>query len=64
MGHLILYTSARTIQSMLCDRIEKRGEPTNSAREHGFIVDITLDPCHEMLDVFGCRHLGRTFVVL
>lgn len=42
---------------------KKRGL-TNAAREHRFVVNIALNPCHEMLDIFGCRHLSRTLVVL
>lgn len=34
------------------------------AREHRFVVDITLDPCHQMLDIFRCRHLGRSLEIL
>ena len=39
-------------------------ELTYPAREHRFVVDITLDPCHQMLDIFRCRHLGRSLEVL
>lgn len=39
-------------------------EPTYPAREHRFVVDIALDPCHQMLDIFRCRHLGRSLEIL
>ena len=35
----------------------------NPRGKHGFIVDIGLDPGHEVLDVFRRWHFGRTFVV-
>lgn len=44
--------------------MRKKGGLTNAAREHRFVVDIGLNPCHEMLDIFGCRHLSRALVVL
>lgn len=34
------------------------------AREHRFVVDITLDPYHQVLDILRCRHLGRSFEIL
>lgn len=37
---------------------------TNSAGEHLLIVDITLHPAHQMLDIFWSRHLGWSLVVL
>lgn len=39
-------------------------EPTYPAREHRFVIDITLDPCHQMLDIFRCRHLGRSLEII
>ncbi len=44
--------------------MRKKGGLTNAAGEHRFVVDIALNPCHEMLDIFGCRHLSRTLVIL
>ena len=37
---------------------------TNSAGEHLFVVDITLYPTHQVLDVFGRRHFGWSLEVL
>lgn len=37
---------------------------TYPAGKHGFIVDITLDPCHQMLDILRRRHLGRALEIL
>ena len=37
---------------------------TNPARKHLFVVDIALDPCHQMLDIFRRRHLGRSLEIL
>jgi len=37
---------------------------TYSARKHLLIIDITLNPGHEMLDVFGGRHFGWALEVL
>lgn len=39
-------------------------EPTYPAREHGFIVNIILYPCHQMLDILRCRHFGRSLEIL
>lgn len=39
------------------------GMHTDSAGEHLLIIDVALYPAHQVLDVFGCRHLGRTLVV-
>ena len=30
----------------------------DSRGEGGFVVDVGLHPCHEVLDVFWCGHLG------
>jgi hypothetical protein len=38
--------------------------PTDATGEHLLIVDIALYPSHEVLDVFGSRHLGRPLEVL
>ena len=38
--------------------------PTNPTREHRLVVDITLDPGHQMLDVFGCWHFCRSLETL
>jgi len=51
------------------DVSEKRGKGlgernTNPAREHLLVVDVTLDPGHQVLDIFGCGHLGGLLVVL
>jgi hypothetical protein len=37
---------------------------TNPAREHLLVVDVALDPGHEVLDIFRCGHLGGLLVVL
>ena len=37
---------------------------TNAARKHLLVVDVALDPCHEMLYVFWSGHLGWPFEVL
>lgn len=34
------------------------------AGEHLLVVNVCLYPSHEMLYVFGCRHLRRTLEVL
>ena len=39
-------------------------EPTYPAREHRFVINIALDPCHQMLDIFRRRHLGRSLEIL
>jgi hypothetical protein len=36
---------------------------TNTTREHLLVVDVRLHPCHQVFDVFGSRHLGRSLVV-
>lgn len=36
----------------------------DAAGEHLFIVDIGLHPSHQVLDILGCGHLGRSLVVL
>jgi hypothetical protein len=38
--------------------------PTDATGEHLLIVDIALYPSHEVLDVFGSRHLGWPLEVL
>ncbi len=40
------------------------GQRTNSAWKHGLIVDIALNPSHQVLDVCWRRHLSRSLVVL
>jgi hypothetical protein len=37
---------------------------TDSAGEHLLVVDVALDPGHQVLDVFRCRHLGWALVIL
>ena len=39
-------------------------DPTYSAGKHWLIVYIALHPCHQMLNVFGCWHLCRSFEIL
>ena len=39
-------------------------EFTYSAGEYGFIVNVALDPAHQVFDVRGCSHLGRSLEVL
>ena len=36
---------------------------TDAGWEHGFIVNIRLDPGHKVFDVFWSGHFGRAFVV-
>lgn len=38
--------------------------PTDATGEHLLIVDIALYPSHEVLNVFGSRHLGWPLEVL
>lgn len=39
------------------------GEGNANARwEGGLVIDVGLDPGHEVLDVFGCGHLGGFWV--
>lgn len=44
--------------------ISRPNTHANPAREHGLIVNVALDPSHQMLDVCWCRHFGRSFVVV
>jgi hypothetical protein len=37
---------------------------TNATRENRLVVNIALDPSHQLLDVCRRRHLGRSFEVL
>ena len=37
---------------------------TDSAGEYGLVVNIALDPAHQMFDVCRCRHLCRALEVL
>ena len=43
---------------------QKRRSPTDTAGEHGFIVNVALCPCHQMLNVLRGWHLRRSFEVL
>lgn len=45
------------------ERFKDMDELTDSAREHGFVVNVALHPAHEVLNVFWRRHLGGPFVV-
>lgn len=37
---------------------------TDSAGEHLLVIDVALDPSHQVLDVLWCGHLGWSLVVL
>lgn len=37
---------------------------TNPAWEDGFVINIALDPSHEMLDVCRSGHFSRSLVIL
>lgn len=37
---------------------------TNSTRENCLVIDVALNPAHEMLDIRWCRHLSRTLIVI
>lgn len=37
---------------------------TNLAGHDGFIVDVGLNPCHQLFDVGWCSHLGRPLIIL
>jgi len=36
---------------------------TNSAWEYSFVINIALNPAHQMLNVRRCGHFGRSLVV-
>ena len=36
----------------------------NSAGKHSFVVNVTLNPSHQVLDISRRWHFGRSFVVL
>lgn len=36
---------------------------TDTTWEHSFVVNVALDPAHQMLDVRWSRHLRRSFVI-
>ena len=60
-------TCVRTISPMSA-RSEHSGSSgntrTNSARKHGLVVDIALDPRHQVLHIFGRWHLRWTLEIL
>jgi hypothetical protein len=37
---------------------------TDAAGKYGLIIDIALNPAHELLNVGWSRHFGRSFEVL
>lgn len=37
---------------------------TDAAWEHLLVINVALNPGHQMLNVFGSRHLGRPAEVL
>jgi hypothetical protein len=59
-----VYT-VETLEDVSEERWESFGKgDTDPTREHLLIIDIALDPGHEMLNVLGCGHLGGLLVVL
>jgi hypothetical protein len=46
------------------DGTGETGQLTNTAGEDLLVVDVTLDPSHQVFDVFGRGHLGGSFEVL
>ena len=42
----------------------KMGTLTNTAWEDSFVVNVTLNPYHQMLDIGRGWHLGWSFIVL
>ena len=40
------------------------GALTNATGQNLFVVNVSLNPGHELLDVGRCGHLGRALVVL
>jgi hypothetical protein len=55
MGHLV----------WLADHsIHAGGQITNPARENRFIVNVALDPGHQVFDICWCWHFRGTLVVL
>ena len=40
------------------------GALTNAAGQNLFVVNVSLNPGHKLLDVGRCSHLGRALVVL
>ncbi len=39
-------------------------DSTDAAWKSLLVVNVPLHPRHQVLDVFGRRHLGRTFILL
>lgn len=51
--------SVQSLEELTDRRLEVLGEGGSDARrEYGFVVDVGLHPAHQVLDVFGCGHLG------
>jgi hypothetical protein len=45
-------------------RLSIRGQLTDLAWEHLFVVDVGLYPCHQLLDISRSWHLGGPLVVV
>jgi hypothetical protein len=48
----------------ICRNPEIKRRRTDSTGKHLLVVDVALNPSHEVFDVFGCRHFGGFFEVL
>ena len=56
--------TVQALEHVADERREGLGERyANATWEHLLVIDVGLHPCHQVLDVFGCGHLGRPLIV-